>query len=311
MPDECQPLRDQLAQLRDEVQDLEAELRATTDLFEKRAIRAAIALLGREISRVQAELNECLRSYAVPIHAIQLANDDGGHAADITPEQVSQWVDKANEVYSIGRIRFLFDPTGPEFSRLTNTLINNMVDSRDPNWVEERDAAIAVAAQYRGKVVVFFRYGEQPGGGPTGEGFSGGDLNFVAMPGFGVTSVCGQQNIGLFAHEVGHYMDLSHTFRYAMDTINDAEIIFGLLGNDPAAFDGDGLSDTLPDPFISQLGCSSTTSVTLNGVLFTLPRDNIMSYWFSLDKTVTPQQIARARQKLRDRATSEGLIIGG
>ena len=120
-----------------------------------------------------------------------------------------------------------------------------------------------------------------------------------------------QQNIGLFAHELGHYMDLSHTLRYAMDTLNDAKIIFGLPGNDPGAFDGDGFSNTPPEPFIAQLQCSSTTSVTLNGVPFTLPRNNIMSYWCSLDKTVTPQQIARARQKLRDRATSEGLIIGG
>src|SRR5262249_17500140 len=44
------------------------------------------------------------------IRAVAVADDDGGRPANITPLEVAQWVDKANEIYGPAGIQFLFNP---------------------------------------------------------------------------------------------------------------------------------------------------------------------------------------------------------
>ena len=86
---------------------------------------------------------------------------------------------------------------------IRNTEINNV----------ERHAGTAVArevAKYRSGAVVFFRWGSDALS-PTSGGFSAGDSDFVMMPGFRNTRVCGNQIIILLAHELGHYFGLQTT----------------------------------------------------------------------------------------------------
>jgi hypothetical protein len=234
----------------------------------------------------------------IRVHAVQVSDDDGLRACDITPAQVSQWVDEANEVYSVADLEFDFNQSR-DWSTLRSTTINNMAGDTDPNWTIERDTANAEGARYPGELVAFFRHG--PGSVDPGGGFSGSDLNFVAMPGFN-TPVAGHQNIGLFAHEAGHYLGLAHTFptKKAFDTLADAQAYFSSHGYNVGAFDGDGLSDTLSDPMVKALTDSHPTSVTLRdaagrNVVIPVPYDNIMTYWDNAYKTLTPQQISRVR----------------
>ncbi len=107
-------------------------------------------------------------------------------------------------------------------------------------------------------------------------------------------------------------MGLSHTFAREFASVQEAESFFIANGNNPAVFDGDGLSDTPPDPYvnISQVQCQvTTTSLSLNGTQFILPRNNIMSYYDDPAKTITPQQVQIVRQTLEARV-QRGLVLG-
>jgi hypothetical protein len=154
----------------------------------------------------------------------------------------------------------------------------------------------------------------RPGAAATGGGFSWSDLNFVAMPGFAVTTVCGHQNIGILGHEIGHYLGLAHTFAAEFATQADAQTAFTNSGFNPSIFDGDGLSDTPPDPWIRQNAnqCGATNTVVLNGssgpVAFPLPKGNVMSY-YDAPTTFTGQQKDRIRSTIDSRA-GQGLVVG-
>jgi hypothetical protein len=240
----------------------------------------------------------------VQLQAVQVSDDDGQRLARITAQQVKKWVDKANEIYAKASVRLMYDP-GSDFATLQSTILNGMTGDTDANWSREVEAGNRVAAGYAGKLVVFFVYG--PGRGPEGRGFSSTNYNFVEMPGFNDTGVCGYQNIGLFAHEVGHYFGLFHPFTQIFANLQAAESYLTAHGNDPGAFDGDGLSDTPPDPYIDlpEYQCNPGPSVTLNGRVFPLPRLNIMSYYSTsgVDRTdLTPQQSSKVRWVLSLRA---------
>jgi len=221
-------------------------------------------------------------------------------ATDISARQVERWIEKANEVYQAARVRFEFDPaprTG-DWDVLNSTEINNLMAALpgDPVWEHGRAAANEVASHYPDKVLVLFRRG--PGATPTGGGFSSDTYNFIVMPEFDATTVCGtMQNGFLFAHELGHYLGLDHTFR---EFATKAEATEALRRSKFSArvFDGDRLEDTAPDPYIKELQCSTDTTVTLAGVPFQLLRSNVMSYYVSDTKTITPQQAEVVRRTI-------------
>jgi hypothetical protein len=130
----------------------------------------------------------------------------------------------------------------------------------------------------------------------------------MVMGAFKAMSHCGHPHVDAFAHELGHHFGLAHTFPgHSFPSRAAAAEFLRSKGNKPDAFDGDGLSDTPPDPAIGPLECQPTSAITLNGVRFILPRRNLMSYYDERD-TLTPQQVERIRWVLRKRLENQMAI---
>lgn len=288
-----------------------------TTLFRPAAAAVLVGLLlmpGRQaFPQADAARNDAaLPLLTLRVRAIPLADDDGGRAADIHPDEVRAWVEHANRAYAAAGVRFLFDPSR-DFTHVRSTLLNRMMPG-DPRFDEITRRGNEIAANYSEEMVVFFRFGD--GDGPTGNGFSSTDYNFVTLPGFKHTSILGEQkiqrqNIGLFAHEVGHYLGLAHTFRREFPTVAEAKAFFLKNGARPEMFDGDGLSDTPPTPHIRELDGADARSVRLGNTTFPIPRDNLMSYYHWPDprrdhRTLTPQQIAGVRRIVELRRRGKG-----
>lgn len=194
------------------------------------------------------------RRYLVPLHAIRASDDDGRRAAEVTPPEVGKWVDKANEVFAVAGVRFVFnpDPGGPDWTEIRDTALNNL---------ESKLAHVRYAAQvsegYPGKVVAIFRHG--PGRTPVEDAYSSLYEKTLVMPGFATTRwvtakdssgrwVQGQ-NIWMLAHELGHYFGLPHTFpNVGLSTTLSAALFIAANGGGTDAMDGDSIPDTPPDP---------------------------------------------------------------
>lgn len=227
------------------------------------------------------------------IQAIRVADDDGGRAADTTPEEFGEWVAFANMSFAPASIRFLYDPQ-TDFADVRSTLLNNLADPNDtfPDWRAQGMLGNEIADRYPGKVLVIMRHGP----GPTSDyGGSGSPSHgFIILPGFGVSIHCGRTALPWFAHEMGHYLGLGHTMPNLpyFATVADAASYFVTNGRSDSLFDGDGFSDTLPDPYIPCLECQTDSkAVVLDGARFELPRTNLMSYYDEAS-VLTPMQIA-------------------
>jgi len=262
---------------------------------------ALAVVLGLAVPSSAAPLSQL----TMRVQAIRVSDDDGRRPAPTSPRQMQEWVDFANRAFSCAGIRFEFEPES-DFSELHSAIINDMTGTQDANWVQAKRLANSIAARFPGKLVVFSRYG--PGPNPTGGGFSWWDYNFVVMPGFAAAGHCGHPHTDAFAHEAGHYLGLPHTFAGSpFRTIEEADGYFRRNRSNPNVFDGDGLSDTPPDPSITPLECAVVSEVTLDGVAFTLPRENLMSY-YDERRTLSPLQVQRVRWMLKKRLEGAGSL---
>jgi hypothetical protein len=269
------------------------------------------------------------RKYRLPIHAIKVMDDDGLRAADITPHQVAQWVDKANEVFSDSGIQFDFraEPNGPDWTEIRDTALNNLQAEEPPVLY-----AAAEAAKYPDKIVVIFRHG--PSRAPAQDAFASRlRSNMVVMPGFSqATTVVGrdskgrwvtQQNIWMLAHELGHHLGLPHTFPGSAGGATDNQLQAALFilsqGGDVDALDGDYLEDTAPDlgaGYYLNYGwdpCNGKDTVTVSETFrgrkyswdFTPPRHNIMSYFSCAPMGLSPMQIQVMYRTLDERGIAQ------
>jgi hypothetical protein len=235
------------------------------------------------------------------MHTILLSDDDGSRAAQITRTEISELVEFANRIFAAANVRVEFDAS--ESSMDISTMRSTLLNSMDPPVGRDHPAVLAgkaIAAQRPGVITVFFRHG--PGPSPTGWGFYAGGSDFIAMPIRRQRPSPCAENIDIFAHELGHYLGLPHTFAQKFDSISAAETYFAGKNRDPLAFDGDGLPDTLSDPYVDRLefACTAVDTVTVLGVAFPLPRWNIMSYYKDIaaveNRTISAMQAIITRQ---------------
>ena len=267
------------------------------DIRLKIVISFILLIALADMSAVRADVT------SVGIHAVVLSDDDGQLQVNFSMANLTDWMSWANQVWGPAGFQFVFDN---DLEYLNRTLLNQM-DENSATKEEEREAGIAFASQYPDKLVLFFRYG--PSGFPSGSGFSSWDVNFIAMP--GDSQHCESFNKAVLAHEIGHYLGLDHVFPVIYPSLEDAAQAFADSGNNAVIFDGDGLGDTPPDPFITVNECQEdVAAVTLNGVVFTLPRQNLMAYYFhnAVDQ-LTTEQLDRADWFLKYRRTHQMKII--
>jgi hypothetical protein len=232
----------------------------------------------------------------VPVLAIQVADDDGARAARIAAGDIATWVAFSNSVLRPAGVHVSFDPA--DLRLLRSTLLNNLVGVEQDDWPEAKRAADQIAARHPDRLVAFFRHG--PGERATGGGFAWTDYNFVVMPGWADDSHCGHEHASAFAHELGHHLGLGHTFARVFPDADQAAAYLAERRGDVRAFDGDGLTDTAPDPGIRTTECWRGAELRLNGLRVPLPRRNVMSYYEERD-SLTREQIRRLRWFVRER----------
>lgn len=259
------------------------------------------------------ELNSVaqIAQYNIRIHAIRVSNDDGSFPPDISTGDLGKWVDYANSVYAAAGVKFISDVE--DFSDLRSTAIN-LIDSDEVSykWAVQKMLLDNEAANYPDRLVIFFVYGDTADV-PRGGGFSWLHYNFVVMPGFHSATICGHQNITMLAHELGHYLGLVHTFE---ETFTSRDTLLKRIAQYGIEYmDGDALSSTPLDPALYEaMECYDATglndTIYLNGVLYHVPRSNIMSYYDYPYMTITDEQIEIIHRTLREHPLKKHLVTG-
>jgi hypothetical protein len=241
----------------------------------------------------------------VRLRVVRMANDDGSNQTAVTPANVGEWLRVANLVYSPAQLRILFDPAS-DFETIRNTRLNQLIGGTklqvDIDAVKDADA---IAEKTPERVTVICRTSRSSDGGPQGN-FAGYPEKRVVMGNFDPNALRD------FAHELGHYLGLQHTFFWrVVQTVGEARVVFDLVGI--PAMDGDAgdVSDTPPELMIKDLENLTDPSIVFDGKTIPFLRDNIMSYYrpLTLDaKTITAGQVARIKSILQARS-SAGLEV--
>jgi hypothetical protein len=251
--------------------------------------------------QVLPAINPTYTAFSIHIQAVFLANDDGSDRSTIEMEQIIHWVDQANLIYSQASLRFYFDP-GVDTINYDNSVLNNVTGTQDLNWDKAVVEGEKIAQAYGGKIIVLFR-------NPPMDGEVGSlEEDFIFMPST-VQQICGQPDESLLAHQIGHYLGLGNTFPQLFTSISEAEKAYEKSSFSAAFFDGDGLSDTPPDPYVNQADfqCGESLNIKIRNEEFNLIRGNLMSYYVPRSQ-LTPMQITKLRFFSALRSRNDGLI---
>jgi len=264
--------------------------------------------------------------YTIHIHAIPLADNDGKRGTTITKEKFDAAVQKVSEYFAPADLRFAFDPDKDWHPRKDTSL--NSLHNGGSGWWKE---ANGVAAQHRGKLVIFLRWGAEqdkpadnwfaypPNTGqkvPARAALLTDNVDFVAIT--NQDTKFGGRAASYLAHEIGHYLGLFHTHPTWGDPASptkpkessepEPEKVIEIVKSEGAAgLDGDLLSDTAPDPGpiyyeekVSADVCGGPASFKIEGVNFKPDRRNFMSYFQGCQPPVvmSSQQIVVMRKTL-------------
>ena len=275
--------------------------------------------------------------YRIRVQAIALADDDGSHAPDVTANQIKTRLEGVNTIYASANIEFLFDEQG-DFFKMKSTLHNrDFTVLEEPNvdggkWdhlpetdeATHKEARNELAKQFPGRVVMLIHHREEFAEAGNlwsivfnDGGSSGGTQFFIEMSeGLSANDI---------AHELGHYLQLPHTFNTGIETVSAAASKIRKYVEDEGhekkdgldALDGDRavIMDTPADVASSIWKneglnkCGSVSQINIPVKFsdgserdYTLEPDrgNILSYFKSCSgtKTFSPQQIRRMRDAL-------------
>ena len=208
----------------------------------------------------------------------------------IIPTTIHSIVDAANVVWSQYGYVFTFDEN-VDYGTAHSTKVNR-TPTTDAEWQEYTTLTGAISLlsnPAQDKAVVLFR-------GEPGMGWSWGPpYTHVSMPSSG--------NVYILQHEMGHYFGLVHTMWFD----SCADLTLANTDNDSGGMlpiPDDDITDTPSDPTpkclatVSMDLCTATTA-TINGVVFTPPLHNVMSYYWCTPQELSPDQRKAIRYNLQ------------
>lgn len=288
----------------------------------------------------------------VPIKFYRLADDDGTAEAPVSVSDMTYIIGLVNSLYR--RAGVVFEVSTALWTTHRGSSLNTGRSAAVPGWATVTDSELNALGQAGAKVDAELRnmvdttrltvFLPNAGGGYSGLSSDPKKRprDYAKMPGIVVGDVgIGPVNTGkrgyakLMAHELGHYFGLSHTFveppkwnegdapypKFGADFARTQ--LVAAKGNAEAAFDGDNLPGTFPDPgpwvFEERSGgswqsCEGSSTITIGvspGSSLTVDRSNIMSYFFCeaipyispnrLTDMLSPHQLATIRSVLLSR----------
>jgi hypothetical protein len=256
-------------------------------------------------------------------HFIALQNNDGTNGPLFNSSQVAVWVSEANSLFSQAGVTFNYEPAH-DWEVMNDTELNTY---NQGSSAALRNRAIKIANERPGKIVVFVSKGlnnafaapEKLNSAPwpydwaAYEGVNHIVTTGLAVPRLGFWNSATQRledhDFGTFLHEVGHYLGLYHTHP-TTGGLSYPQVQQLVQAND--SFDGDGISDTPPDPspggwlLSSEPANCNAATTTVSGRTFNPIMTNVMSYhgcWTFQQggrPTLTAGQIARIQQQIQN-----------
>jgi hypothetical protein len=240
--------------------------------------------------------NPDLSIFSVHIQIVRVSRDDGSEMANVSPDDILQQLNNANEILAASSIRFVFDPQ-TDVDIVQSTVIATMLSEGDQNWQVGMLKADSLAKKYTNKVTIFVR--ENPVYEPTAsDHFFWWNYNFGLIS-LSNAEICGKTDTTILLHAIGHYLGLGNTYAQVFPDAASAESAYIENGLDSTKFDGDDFSDTTPDIFIDQpeFVCGTDSTLSLANASIPIDRGNVMSGYYPRT-SFTPLQISRMRYTL-------------